>query len=167
MPRSGTGKAAGRPGTPALVALARAGVAHAVHSYDHDAAHPSYGLEAAEALGIAPERIFKTLVVAVDGRLVLGIVPVAGHLDLKALAAAAGGRRAAMADPADAQRATGYVLGGISPIGTRSRLSVVLDDTALGFDAVLVSAGRRGLEVELSPADLLAVTGGSTAAISS
>lgn len=151
--------------TPALTAVSRAGVAHQVHSYDHDPAHPSYGAEAAQALGVDPARVFKTLVATVDGRLILGVVPVAGSLDLKALAAAVGGRRAAMADPADAQRATGYVLGGISPIGGRTRLPLVLDDSAVGWETVLVSAGRRGLEVELAPADLLALTGGSTARI--
>lgn len=153
-------------GTPALVAVARAGVAHQVHSYQHDPAHPSYGLEAAEALGVAPARVFKTLVASVDGRLVMGVVPVSGSLDLKALAAAVGGRRAVMADPGDAQRATGYVLGGISPLGGRTRLPLVLDLSADDHPTVLVSAGRRGLEVELAPADLLALSDGASAAIS-
>ncbi|EGX59922.1 transcriptional regulatory protein [Streptomyces zinciresistens K42] len=146
-------------GTPATVALTAAGVAFTVHSYDHDPAHPSYGEEAAEAMGVSPDRVFKTLVADVDGALTVAVVPVAGRLDLKALAAAVGGKRAAMADPALAERATGYVLGGISPLGQRKRLPAVLDSTASGHATICVSAGRRGLEIELSPADLAALTG--------
>lgn len=152
-------------GTPATVALARAGVAFTTHVYDHDPAAASYGLEAAAALGLEPAVVFKTLVAEVDGRLVVGIVPVASSLDLKALAAAVGGKRAAMADPAAAQRATGYVVGGISPLGQKRRLVTVLDESALLHAAVYVSGGRRGLDVGLDPADLLALTSGTSAPI--
>ncbi|MCS0636429.1 Cys-tRNA(Pro) deacylase [Streptomyces sp. LP05-1] len=149
----------GRGGTPATVALTAAGTAYTLHAYEHDPASPSYGEEAAEALGVSPERVFKTLVADVDGELTVAVVPVAGQLDLKALAAAVGGKRAAMADPAAAERATGYVRGGISPLGQRKRLRTVLDASAGDHATICVSAGRRGLEVELSPADLAALTG--------
>ncbi|AJE86209.1 MULTISPECIES: Cys-tRNA(Pro) deacylase [Streptomyces] len=152
-------------GTPATVALTEAGTAFTVHAYAHDPAHPSYGEEAAEAMGVAPERVFKTLVAEVDGELTVAVVPVAGSLDLKALAAAVGGKRAAMADPALAERTTGYVRGGISPLGQRKRLRTVLDASAAGHPTVCVSAGRRGLEVELSPGDLAALTGAVLAEI--
>lgn len=145
-------------GTPATVALTAAGVPFTVHSYDHDPAHPSYGEEAAEAMGVPPDRVFKTLVAEVDGVLTVAVVPVAGRLDLKALASAAGGKRAAMADPALAERTTGYVRGGISPLGQRKRLPTVVDESAALHDTVCVSAGRRGLEVELSPKDLTDLT---------
>ncbi len=151
--------------TPATVALAAAGVEFTVHSYDHDPAAASFGEEASQAMGIAPDRVFKTLVAEVDGALTVAVVPVAGSLDLKALASAAGGKRAAMADPAAAERTTGYVLGGISPLGQRKRLRTVLDDSALGHPTVFVSAGRRGLEVELAAADLVRLTGATTAPI--
>ncbi|MCL3993585.1 Cys-tRNA(Pro) deacylase [Streptomyces lavenduligriseus] len=145
-------------GTPATVALTAAGVDFTVHSYDHDPSHPSYGEEAAEAMGVSPDRVFKTLVAEVDGSLVVGVVPVSGSLDLKALAAAVGGKRATMADPALAERTTGYVRGGISPLGQRKKLPTVLDDSAGAHPTICVSAGRRGLEVELSPKDLAALT---------
>ncbi|MFJ9738084.1 Cys-tRNA(Pro) deacylase [Streptomyces sp. NPDC101166] len=145
-------------GTPATVALSAAGVDFTVHSYDHDPGHPSYGEEAAEAMGVSPDRVFKTLVADVDGALTVAVVPVAGSLDLKALAAAVGGKRAAMADPALAERTTGYVRGGISPLGQRKRLPTVLDDSAKAHATVCVSAGRRGLEVELSPTALAELT---------
>ncbi|MCK1821869.1 Cys-tRNA(Pro) deacylase [Streptomyces sp. XM83C] len=145
-------------GTPATVALAAAGVPHTVHSYDHDPGHPSYGEEAAEAMGVSPERVFKTLVADVDGALTVAVVPVAGSLDLKALAAAVGGKRAAMADPVLAERTTGYVRGGISPLGQRKKLPTVLDASAMSHATICVSAGRRGLEVELSPTDLAKLT---------
>lgn len=151
--------------TPATVALTEAGVQFTVHAYDHDPATSSYGMEAADALGIAPERVFKTLVADVDGALTVAVVPVAGQLDLKALAAAAGGKRASMADPAGAERTTGYVLGGISPLGQRKALPTVVDDSALQFPTVLVSAGRRGLDVELGTADLIRLTGATIAPI--
>jgi len=152
-------------GTPATALLKKQKVTHRVHEYRHDPRAESYGGEAVAALGIAPERCFKTLVAEVDGALVVGVVPVNGSLDLKALAAAVGGKRAAMADPAAAERATGYVRGGISPLGQRKRLPVVLDATAQDHETVYVSAGRRGLEVELAPADLLRLTGGTAAPI--
>lgn len=145
-------------GTPATVALAAAGTAYTLHAYEHDPAAPSYGEEAAEALGVTPDRVFKTLVADVDGELTVAVVPVAGQLDLKALATAVGGKRAAMADPAAAERTTGYVRGGISPLGQRKRLRTVLDSSASEHATICVSAGRRGLEVELSPTDLAALT---------
>ncbi|MGW3465194.1 Cys-tRNA(Pro) deacylase [Streptomyces olivaceoviridis] len=145
-------------GTPATVALTAAGVDFTVHAYDHDPSHPSYGEEAAEAMGVSPERVFKTLVADVDGSLVVGVVPVAGSLDLKALAAAVGGKRATMADPALAERTTGYVRGGISPLGQRKKLPTVIDDSAESHATICVSAGRRGLEVELAPGDLAKLT---------
>ncbi|MFJ4683361.1 Cys-tRNA(Pro) deacylase [Streptomyces sp. NPDC091377] len=145
-------------GTPATVALTAAGVPYTVHSYDHDPSRPSYGEEAAEAMGVSPERVFKTLVADVDGALTVAVVPVAGSLDLKALASAVGGKRAAMADPALAERTTGYVRGGISPLGQRKKLPTVLDASASGHSTICVSAGRRGLEVEVAPTDLAALT---------
>ena len=126
--------------------------------YDHDAAAASYGEEAATALGLSPDRVFKTLVARVDERLVVAVVPVSGSLDLKALAAAMGAKRAAMAEPADAERATGYVVGGISPLGTRSALPTAIDESVSDADVVYVSAGRRGLQVSLAPDDLVRLT---------
>ncbi|MGW0761888.1 Cys-tRNA(Pro) deacylase [Streptomyces sp. NPDC002814] len=152
-------------GTPATVALTAAGTDFTVHAYDHDPAHPSYGEEAAEAMGVSPERVFKTLVADVDGALVVGVVPVSGSLDLKALATAVGGKKATMADPALAERTTGYVRGGISPLGQRKKLRTVLDASATAYDTVCVSAGRRGLEVELSPKDLTDLTNATLAPI--
>jgi Cys-tRNA(Pro)/Cys-tRNA(Cys) deacylase len=142
-------------GTPAIVAAEKAGVAFSVHEYEHDPKAPSYGLEAADELGVDPARVFKTLVADVDGAYTVAIVPVEAELDLKAL-----GKRAAMAKPADAERITGYVTGGISPLGQRRRLATVLDESALAHATIHVSAGRRGLEIELAPADLLTLTGG-------
>ncbi|MFH9392358.1 Cys-tRNA(Pro) deacylase [Streptomyces sp. NPDC017413] len=146
-------------GTPATVALTAAGTSFTVHAYDHDPASPSYGEEAAEALGVSPDRVFKTLVADVDGALTVAVVPVGGSLDLKALASAVGGKRAAMADPAAAERTTGYVRGGISPLGQRKRLRTVLDASARAHPTICVSAGRRGLEVELAATDLAELTG--------
>jgi Cys-tRNA(Pro)/Cys-tRNA(Cys) deacylase len=145
---------AGR-GTPATALLAKQRIAHTVHAYEHDPRRAGYGQEASDALGVAPERVFKTLVAQVDGALTVGVVPVGSRLDLKALATAAGGRKAAMADPADAERATGYVVGGISPLGQRKRLPVVVDSSALGFGTIFCSGGRRGLEIEIAPGDLV------------
>jgi Cys-tRNA(Pro)/Cys-tRNA(Cys) deacylase len=150
-------------GTPAVQALERSGVDFVLHPYEHDARADSYGLEAAEVLGVEPARVFKTLVADVDGDLVVGIVPVSARLDLKALARAVGGRKATMADPAAAQRATGYVVGGISPLGQKRAHPTVVDSSALEHDTVLVSAGRRGLDVELAPADLVTLTSAATA----
>ena len=152
-------------GTPATVALTAAGAEYTVHAYDHDPSHPSYGEEAAEAMGVSPERVFKTLVADVDGALTVAVVPVSGQLDLKALASAVGGKRAAMADPALAERTTGYVRGGISPLGQRKKLPTVLDDSASAHPTICVSAGRRGLEVELAPATLAGLTGAVLAPI--
>lgn len=152
-------------GTPATVALTRAGVAYTVHPYQHDPAAPSYGLEAAAALGLPPEQVFKTLLAEVDGALTVAVVPVTGTLNLKALAGAAGGRRAAMADPAVAERVTGYVVGGISPLGQRRALPTVVDASAADHEVVYVSGGRRGLDVGLAPADLVRLTAGSYAPI--
>lgn len=145
-------------GTPATVALTAAGVPFTIHAYDHDPAHPSYGEEAAQAMGVSPDRVFKTLVAEVDGALTVAVVPVAGTLDLKSLATAVGGKRAAMADPTLAERTTGYVRGGISPLGQRRRLPTVLDASAATHATICISAGRRGLEVELSPEDLAKLT---------
>ena len=155
----------GSGGTPATVAATRAGVAFTVRSYEHDPAAASYGEEAAEALGVASDRVFKTLVADVDGALTVAVVPVSGSLDLKALAAAIGGKRATMADPAVAERTTGYVRGGISPLGQRRALPTVVDASAERHGTICVSAGRRGLEIELAPADLIALTGAVTAPI--
>lgn len=146
-------------GTPATALLTRLGIDFTERPYDHDPRAESYGLEAAEALGVDPDRVFKTLMVDVDGELCVGVVPVSGSLDLKAMAAALGGKKAQMADKAAAQRATGYVLGGISPVGQKKAHRTVLDETAELHATVLVSGGRRGLDIELSPADLQQVTG--------
>lgn len=142
-------------GTPAIVAAERAGISFTLHEYAHDPKAGSYGLEAAEKLGVDPDRVFKTLVADVDGTLTVAIVPVAAQLDLKAL-----GKRVTLAEAKLAERTTGYVTGGISPLGQRKRLPTLLDDSALGFETIHVSAGRRGLEIELAPTDLLALTGG-------
>jgi Cys-tRNA(Pro)/Cys-tRNA(Cys) deacylase len=145
-------------GTPATVALRAAGIPFTEHAYTHDPATTNFGLEAASALGLDPDRVFKTLLADVDGRLVVGIVPVTGKLDLKHLAAAVGGKRAAMADPAVAERRTGYVVGGISPVGQKTAHPTVVDETAELWDTVFVSGGRRGLDIELAPADLVRIT---------
>ena len=145
-------------GTPATVALTRAGIEFGLHEYAHDPRASSYGLEAAEALGLDPERVFKTLMATVDGALAVAVVPVAGWLDLKAFARVLGGSKAAMADQAVAERSTGYVAGGISPIGQKRRHPTVVDSTALDHPTVYVSAGRRGLDLEISPADLVRIT---------
>ncbi|WP_190821366.1 Cys-tRNA(Pro) deacylase [Saccharopolyspora pogona] len=142
-------------GTPATALLSKRRISHRVHAYEHDPRAESFGLEAAEALGQPPERIFKTLVAEVDGKLTVGVVPVTGQLDLKALAAAVGGKKAKMAEVADAERATGYVAGGISPLGQKKRLPVVIDGSATGFETIYCSAGRRGLEIELAADDLV------------
>ena len=152
-------------GTAATALLTRQGIAHTVHTYAHDPRAASYGAEAAEALGVTPGRVFKTLVADVDGGLAVGVVPVAAQLDLKALAAAVGGKKAAMADVAAAERATGYVAGGISPVGQRRRLPVVIDASALEFPTVFCSGGRRGLEIELAPGDLVRAANATVAPI--
>jgi Cys-tRNA(Pro)/Cys-tRNA(Cys) deacylase len=152
-------------GTPATLALARAGIAFTAHAYAHDPRAAEFGLEAAEKLGLDPDRVFKTLLANVDGGLAVGIVPVTQLLDLKALAQALGAKRAEMADPAVAERKTGYVVGGISPIGQKAALPTVLDESAILAETIFVSGGRRGLDLELAPDDLIAVTGGRYAPI--
>ena len=162
------GRPTGTPrgaGTRATEQLSKLGISYTIHRYQHDPRHPSYGLEASEALGLPPERVFKTLIADVDGQLTVAVVPVAGSLDLKALAAAVGGKKAGMADRAEAERASGYVTGGITAIGLRRRLPVVVDESALRYATVFCSAGQRGLEVELAPADLVTVASARTALI--
>lgn len=152
-------------GTPATVALERAGVPFTPRAYEHDPAAESYGLEAAQALGVEPARVFKTLLVETDHGLAVGIVPVNRQLDLKAVAAALGAKKATMADPKAAERSTGYVVGGISPLGQRKALPTVIDSSAAGFATVLVSGGKRGFDIELAPGDLAALTHAALAAI--
>lgn len=151
--------------TPATAALTAAGVPFVRHDYPHDPENTSYGEEMAAATGFPPEQVFKTLIAEVDGNLVVGVVPITGQLDLKALAAAVGGKRAAMADPALAERTTGYVRGGISPLGQRKQLTTVVDASARDRSSVCVSGGRRGLSIELAPADLVALTDARVAVI--
>ena len=156
---------AGR-GTTATIALDRARIPFTLHEYSHDPRSGSYGREASDALGVPPERVFKTLVAVVDGdTLAVGVVPVHRQLDLKALAAAVGGKKAALAEVAAAERATGYVTGGISPVGQRKRLPVVIDSSALGLATLYCSGGRRGLEIEIAPADLVKAAGARVADI--
>jgi Cys-tRNA(Pro)/Cys-tRNA(Cys) deacylase len=152
-------------GTQATKALTAAKVRFTVHEYTHDPRSASYGTEAADLLGVEPSRVFKTLVAAVDGQLTVGVVPVDKQLDLKALAAAAGGKKASMAEVSAAERATGYVAGGISPVGQRRRIPVFVDESASSFGTIFCSAGRRGLEIELAPSDLVAAAGGRLAHI--
>ena len=152
--------------TPAVTAAKRARIEFRLLEYRHDPGAASYGLEAADALGLDPASVFKTLLAESDGGvLVVALVPVACTLDLKALASAIGAKRAAMADPAAAERATGYVVGGISPLGQKKRLPTVIDESALALDAMHVSAGRRGLEIALAPADLVRLCDATTAPI--
>jgi Cys-tRNA(Pro)/Cys-tRNA(Cys) deacylase len=146
--------------------LDAAGVAHAVHRYRATETQTSYGEAVAAALGVDPSRVFKTLVALVDGRPVVAIVPVAGQLSLRELAIAAGGKKATMAEPAEAERLTGYVVGGISPLGQRRRLPVYLDLTASEFETIYVSAGERGLQVEVGPEQLVRLLGASSANLS-
>ena len=159
----------GGSGTPATTAAAKAKIPYTLHSYETGAhaenARKPYGEAAADALGVPYERLFKTLLAEVDGSLTVAVVPVAASLDLKSLAAAAGGKRAKLAEPRTAERVTGYVVGGISPLGQRRRLPTIVDATASGFATIFVSAGRRGLEIELAPADLVRLTAARLAAI--
>jgi Cys-tRNA(Pro)/Cys-tRNA(Cys) deacylase len=152
-------------GTPATVLLTAERVAHELHPYDVAPDAPNYGALVAAALGVDPARLFKTLIAEVDGGLTVAVVPVTGELDLKALAGAAGGKRATLADRATAERSSGYVRGGISPLGQRRRLPTIIDDSANGLDRIYVSAGRRGLQVSLAPADLIRLTEAVTAKI--
>ena len=170
--RNGYDRTVTASATPALVLVRRSGVAHQVHDYEPPERHgreretrPAYGTDAATALGVAPDRVFKTLVASVDDRLVLAVVPVDRELDLKRLAAAVGGRRAVLADQAVAERATGQVVGGISPLGLRRPLPLIIDASATGHETVFVSAGRRGLQLELTPADLVRLSAAQTARI--
>src|SRR4051794_20251585 len=158
-------KAAGT-GTPATALLTANDVPFAAHSYEVSPDAPNYGALVAEALGVEPERMFKTLIAEVDGALVVAIVPVTGELDLKALAAAVGGKRAALADRTAAERSSGYVRGGISPLGQRRALPTVVDESAWALDVMYVSGGRRGLQVGLAPADLVRLTSATMASLS-
>jgi Cys-tRNA(Pro)/Cys-tRNA(Cys) deacylase len=142
--------------TPAIKLAQSAGIEFETHQYEHDPNHPSYGEEAAQKLGVEPARVFKTLVISLDARrLAVAVVPVASKLDLKAAAKALRGKRAAMAEATAVERATGYVLGGVSPLGQKRRLATVVDSSAETLPTLFVSAGRRGLEIELAPADLV------------
>jgi Cys-tRNA(Pro)/Cys-tRNA(Cys) deacylase len=152
-------------GTPATALLAKQKVTHSLHSYEVSADAPNYGALVAEAIGAEPGRVFKTLVTDVDGALTVAIVPVTGDVDLKALASAAGGKRAAMADRDLAEKTTGYVRGGISPLGQRKRLPTVLDQSALDSETIFVSAGKRGLQVQMAPTDLVRLTAATVAPI--
>ncbi len=152
-------------GTRAIEALRRAAIEFTVHEYDPAEGDLSYGEAAAVALGVDSARVFKTLVAIVDGNPVVGMVPVSSHLSMKKLARTVGGKRAIMSDPSDAERLTGYVVGGISPFGQRRRLPAFLDASAIAFDTIYVSAGRRGLQVELAPTDVVTATGAEVADI--
>lgn len=152
--------------TPAITMVQKAAIAHTVHEYVHDKATRSYGLEAAEKLGLDPARVFKTLVVELDnGALACAVVPVAEMLNMKEIARALNAKKAAMADRVAAERATGYVMGGISPLGQKKRLKLVVDRSALGFETIYVSAGRRGLDLEIAASDLIGITNASTASL--
>ncbi|MEV1288472.1 Cys-tRNA(Pro) deacylase [Micromonospora sp. NPDC049679] len=152
-------------GTPATALLTKQRIAYTTHPYDVSPDSPHYGAEVAAALGVPPAQVFKSLVTEVDGALTVAVVPVTGELDLKALAAAVGGKRAALADRALAERTTGYVRGGISPLGQRKRLPTVIDSSAEALPTLYVSAGRRGLQVALAPADLIRLTAATLAPI--
>ncbi|ADR34465.1 ybaK/ebsC protein [Sulfuricurvum kujiense DSM 16994] len=144
--------------TPAINIAKKAKIAFQIHSYTHDPSNQSYGLEASEKLGLEPERVFKTLIVTVDTReLVVAIIPVSSMLSMKQIAKAAGGKKAEMAAGADVERSSGYILGGVSPLGQKKRLRTFIDSSAENFPTIYVSAGRRGLEIELSPEDLKTV----------
>lgn len=147
--------------TPGINAARKARVYHDIHEYPHDPASESYGSEAAEKIGVEPGRVFKTLVVAIDGKeLAVGVIPVTALLSMKQIARVCQGKKAAMADPEAVQRSTGYVMGGVSPLGQKRRLKTFIDASAEAYDTIFVSAGRRGLEIELAPEDLATLTGG-------
>ncbi len=153
--------------TPACVALDEAGVSYVLHPYDHDPAAESFGMEAAELLGVEADVVFKTLMAELDsGELVVAIVPVSGRLGLKALARAAGSKKATMATVGAAERSSGYVAGGISPFGQRTPRRTFIDETAEIIDEIYVSAGRRGLDLSLDPTDLIALLGARSAPLS-
>ena len=152
--------------TPGINVAKRAKVAHKIHEYVHDASSESYGLEAAEKLGVSPDRVFKTLVVTLDGKdMAVGVLPVSAMLSMKLIAKAAGAKKAVMAAPADVERSTGYVLGGVSPLGQKKRLKTIIDASAKSHATIYISAGRRGLEIELSPEDLATLVGATFADI--
>jgi Cys-tRNA(Pro)/Cys-tRNA(Cys) deacylase len=152
--------------TPAVKLLQQQKIFHVVREYDHDPAAESYGREAAEKLGVPEARVFKTLVVSLDNKeLVVGVIPVSALLSMKALAKAAGGKKADMAAPKDVERTTGYVLGGVSPLGQKKKLRTVIDTSALQFPTIYISGGRRGLDIELAPRDLAALLHAAFAAI--
>jgi len=156
---------AGSPSTPATLALERAGIPFTPHVYEHHETATNFGEEAAAALGLREEQVFKTLVVSVDGQLAVAVVPVANRLDLKAVAAVLGGKKASLALPALAEKRTGYVVGGISPVGQRTPLRTVVDESASDYASIFVSGGRRGFDIELTPADLVRATDARTARI--
>jgi len=152
--------------TPAIIAAKKNKVSHKIHDYSHDESSESYGLEAAEKMGVAVERVFKTLVVSLDSKeLVVGVIPVSSMLSMKLIAKATGAKKAAMADKSDVERSTGYVLGGVSPLGQKKQLRTIIDSSAKSYSTIYVSAGRRGLEIELSPDDLSTLTRGAMADI--
>jgi Cys-tRNA(Pro)/Cys-tRNA(Cys) deacylase len=152
--------------TPGITAAKRAKISHKVHEYSHDESSASYGLEAAEKMGVSAERVFKTLVVSLDTKeLVVGIVPVSSLLSMKLIAKFCGAKKAAMAERSEVERSTGYVLGGVSPLGQKKRLKTIIDSSAKKYSTIYVSAGRRGLEIELSPDDLSKLPRGALAAI--
>jgi Cys-tRNA(Pro)/Cys-tRNA(Cys) deacylase len=152
--------------TPAIKLAQKARITHTVHEYSHDVSADSYGMEAAEKLGLSPERVFKTLVVKLDGKdLAVGVIPVSTMLSMKLIAKAAGAKKAIMAEPQEVERSTGYVLGGVSPLGQRKGLKTFIDTSATNFQTIYVSAGRRGLEIELMPGDLERLTDGSMVTI--
>jgi Cys-tRNA(Pro)/Cys-tRNA(Cys) deacylase len=152
--------------TPGINAAKKNNVAYTVHEYSHDETSESYGLEAAEKMEVPEERVFKTLVVSLDNKeLVVGVIPVSSMLSMKLMAKAAGAKKAAMADKSAVERSTGYVLGGVSPLGQKRRLKTIIDSSAKNYSTVYVSAGRRGLEIELSPDDLTKLTRGTLAEI--
>ena len=152
--------------TPAINVAKKNNVSHRIHEYSHDESSESYGLEAAEKMGVPEERVFKTLVVTLDNKeLVVGVIPVSSMLSMKLIAKAAGAKKAAMAHRSDVERSTGYVLGGVSPLGQKKRLKTIIDSSAKNYSTIYVSAGRRGLEIELSPDDLTKLTSGALAEI--
>lgn len=152
--------------TPAINLVKKRKISHKIHEYTHDSNAESYGAEAAEKMGVSESQVFKTLVAKLDGKtLAVGIVPVSSTLSLKQLAKAAGGKKAAMADPAEVERSSGYVLGGVSPLGQKKLLKTIIDKSAQEFETIFVSAGKRGLEIELAPEDLAGLLRGEFASI--
>ena len=152
--------------TPGIIAAKKNKVSHWIHEYSHDESSESYGHEAAEKMGVPEERVFKTLVVSLNSKeLVVGVIPVSSMLSMKLIAKATGAKKASMANKSDVERSTGYVLGGVSPLGQKKRLRTIIDSSAKNYSTVYVSAGRRGLEIELSPEDLSKLTSGAIAEI--